>query len=340
LEKETKSLAGAPLEVQFMWALGILKSTTKIPKKRWKRAYWLRRQSKFEDEIVEKGKKVKKTFIYGFRRFFIKEEHKQREILSPHPDIQSVFDGIKSWLEKADSPHKNAFGFIKGRSHKKAVETLVGNRHYFGFDIANAFPSITLKMIEDTLQRLNVNESIIFPLAWFVTYYENQRILPQGSSCSPILLNLVYKPMCEEIQQICKKRRIKWAVYADDFTFGAKKISEKSKNELLEVPAKFGFKIKNKKIKDNRGQTIPRVLGLTIVEDKIHIKRGAKNKFRRIFYAAMMFNAYSSKQVQGTANAIKDIYGEEKNWPGWLLKPYLQYIKTKGGGKNGRSGSK
>lgn len=78
-----------------------------------------------------------------------------------------------------------------------------------------------------------------------------------------------------------------------------------------------------KKIR-NFVNTVPHILGLTIVRGEIHLNHARKNKFRRILYAAAKDN-YSHEHVMGVVAAITQIYGKESNWPGWLLKPWQKY---------------
>jgi len=327
-----KKLVVSSFDVQFTTNLEELAKTIGTSKKCLRRAYNLKRQESFEDEIVEKGKRVKRVFHYGFRRFTKKEAHKEREIFAPHPDVQLAFKAIKKWIEKISSSHGHAYGFVKKRNPKKAVKALLGNKHFFGLDIFSAFPSIVMKMVEMALKEAKVDKQFITLIAWFLTYWYSdhgdgaQRRLPQGSSCSPALLNRVYKPMCRRIDEVCKKHGIKkWIVYADDFSFASDVISDDAKRELLSVPTRYGFKVSQRKTRDNFGKTIPHILGLTIIRGEIHINHLRKNKFRRILFAAAKHSVYSHEHVLGIVADVKSIYGSEKNWPGWLLKPWQKY---------------
>lgn len=323
---EPQSLSIVSQRVQRRWSLGMLSRLIGVPKKHLRQALRILETPKMETEIIEKGEKVRRTFYYGFRKFIIQKRSKPREILAPHPKVQKVFQGIHEWLGQMFTPHENAYGFVEKKNFKEAVEKLLGQKHFFAFDIEDAFPSIEIEMVKNALRRLNVNEVVIDVLAWLVTYYyHGKRSLPQGSPSSPSLLNLVYKPMCEEIDRVCKKYGIIWCVYADDFNFAAQSISQEAKEELKAIPLKYGFKIKEEKIKDNLGRTIPHMLGLTIVKGKIHIRRKRKKECRRRFWEALKYGDYSPAEVKGVAEAIRCIYGEEENWPGWLLRPWREY---------------
>jgi hypothetical protein len=329
-----ESLADVSFEVRIGWTLGILSCLLKVPKKHLRQALEIIQNPELEAEILEKDKIVKRIFHFGFREFEITTKDKKRKILAPHPKVQEVFQGIKNWLESLNPSHTNAFGFVKGKNPKMATVALLGNKHFIGFDIADAFPSILAEMIATALERLHVSEVILDILAWVVTYkYNNERRLPQGSSCSPVILNLIYRPMCDEIEEICQRNGISWNVYADDFNFAGQNIPLEVKNELLAIPAKYGFSVKERKTRDNLGKTIPHILGLTIVDGKIHINAQTKNRIRRILYAARVHNAYSSEQVSGVVGYLRHIYGEENNWPGNLLNAYRrwQYQLAKSG---------
>lgn len=334
---ELKPLSEVSFDVQFRWALGLLASLLFMPKKHLRAAWRIIKNPQLQTEITEKSEKfkaVRRIFSYGFRKFSIERKGKKRDILAPHPGVQMIFKAIQNWLERISPSHQNAYGFVKKRSPKKAVEALLKNRryplflnkHFLRFDISDAFPSITLEMVEAALKRIGVNEGIIEILAQMVTY---QKKLPQGSSCSPAILNRVYVPMCEEIDAICRENGISWIVYADDFNFAGLDIAQEVKNQLLAVPLKYGFQIKPEKTKDNLGKTVPHILGLTIVDGRTHIKRRQKKKFRRIIFEARKYKDHSSERIKGIIGEIRQIYGEEKNWPGWLQKPRKEYQAEK-----------
>ena len=333
---ELQLMKDASLDAQFLWTMGTMAKKLKITKKKLREVKKIIDAKSFEDEVLIKGSLVKMTFTHGFYNFTKKMKRKRRKILAPHPKAQTVFKAIKDMLVELSPAHKNAFGFVKKRNVQMAAKSLLGNVHFLSLDIADAFPSITKKMVENALEKLELGEELIQPLTWLITYYYAQeRRLPQGASCSPVILNIVYGPMCREIDEVCKAYDISWFVYADDFNFAAQNITHDVKNKLLAIPANYGFSIKAAKTKDNLGKTIPHMLGLTIVDGKIHIKRHSKKKFRKIFYMAWKYGVYSPEQVSGIAAAIKQTYGPEKNWPGWLRKYWTKYQakRRKEGGK-------
>ncbi|KKP64682.1 MAG: hypothetical protein UR60_C0017G0020 [Candidatus Moranbacteria bacterium GW2011_GWF2_34_56] len=303
ISNEMCPLSVASIQVQLQWTLGGLSELISVPKKQLKKAFKIVSTPKLEATIMKRGGLVRKTFLYGFASYIIKNKNKERKILEPHPEVQKVYKKIKEWLEKVDPPHERTFGFVKDRNCKKATETLSAlfrGGHHVAFDIADAFPNITEEMIKEALLRLEIEVDMAEVLAWFVTYnYQGKRRLPQGSSSSPSILNLVYKPMCKEIDRFCQANGIEWSVYVDDFNFAAPSISSELKDALLSIPSQFGFSIKPKKNKDNLGKTIPHLLGLTVADGKLHFSRTQKKKFRGIFYLAVKYQEYPPEVVHG-----------------------------------------
>lgn len=320
-EHKIRSIKEASLDVQIIWTMGELAEFLEITKKNLRKAIKIMREPILEEQIFAEGVSIKRTFSFGFECYFSKKKNKKpRLIHAPHPDIQIVLSAMRKKITSLYSPSGNAFGFVKGKNIKKAVNRLLKGKHFIAFDIAEAFPSISFDDVEKALGCLEIPKELISPLAFIATYeFNGKRRLPQGSSCSPALLNLVYKPMCEEISRICKENGIKWFVYADDFCFAAEKIPSEVKERIFSIPAKYGFSIKPEKNRDNLEKTIPQMLGLTIVDGKIHLKRKTKKKFRSILYMAK-YEKYSPSQIAGVISVIRQIYGPKKNWPGWLIK--------------------
>ncbi len=308
------------------WLLGGLSALTGIPKKHWRKAIVVAETPKVVMETKKDGRTKKQIFRYGFCSYVIKEPHKDRKILEPHPNLQKVLRPLGQWVVSLSPAHSRTFGFILGRNSKMAAEELKPlleskNPHHFGIDIADAFPGIDDKMVFEALKKLGIESYLAEIISWLATYqYDGKRRLPQGASSSPPLLNLVYQPMCDAFEKICIREKIFWSIYVDDINFvSANLISEETEQELSAVPAKFGFRIKPKKTKDNLGKTIPHMLGLTVVDRRIHISRRKKKKIRQILYAIEKFGAYSPETALGLEGYLKHIYGEDKkNWPGWV----------------------
>lgn len=327
---EPQTMESIALDVQFIWTLGLLAKFLKVTKKQLRKAKEIMDAPEFEDMIIVKKQEVKRTFHFGYQSFHLLIKKKKRHILAPHPLLQNVFRAISEKIIELCPAHEKAYGFVRKRNFQMATQSLVGQKHFFSFDISEAFPSITDKMIEKVLLDLNVPGELVQPLARLVTHrYDGLFRLPQGASSSPAILNMVYKAMCEEIDVVCRAEGIRWCVYADDFTFASEAITPEMKDALLAIPKKFGFRIKKAKTKDNLGKTIPHMLGLTIVNNEVHLRRRTKEEFRRRLYLAWKYNEFNDRKMDGVFAVIKQTYGEVKNWPDSLRKYWVLYINKR-----------
>jgi hypothetical protein len=317
------------LDAKFKWTLGLLSGFLNVTKKDLRKAKRIIDTPKFKDRIVVNGKMEKRVFDFGYQSFHLLIKNKRRHILAPHPALQKVFRVINEKIIELYPAHKKAYGFVRKRNFQMATRSLVGNEHFFSFDISDAFPSITSEIAEKTLLDLKVPEELVKPLARLVTHqYQGYYRLPQGASSSPAILNMVYKPMCEEIEAVCQKFGIKWCVYVDDFTFAGEVITSEMREALIAIPRKYGFRIKKSKTKDNLGKTIPHMLGLTIVDDQIQLRRRTKREFRRRFYLAWKYDTFNEWEIAGIVAVIKQTYGKDiENWPNSLKNSWLLYTE-------------
>lgn len=329
-EYEAQSMESISLDVQFVWTLGLLAKFLKVTKKDLRKAKKIMDMPKFEDTVIVEKQQVKRVFNFGYQSFHLLIKKKRRHILAPHPALQKVFRAISEKIIELCPSHEKAYGFVRKRNFQMAGRSLIGSKHFFSFDISDAFPSITNEIVEKNLLELKVPEELVKPLARLVTHqYKDSYRLPQGASSSPAILNMVYKPMCQEIETVCREFEINWCVYADDFTFAGEIITPKMVEILIAIPKKYGFKIKKSKTKDNLGKTIPHMLGLTIVDDQIQLKRKTKKEFRRRLYLAWKYDAFNEWQIDGVVAVIKQTYGEIENWPGSLRKYWILCMEKK-----------
>ncbi len=121
-----KPLSDVSFGVKVKWTLGILAELLGITKKNLRNAFIIIQSPKIEAEILEKGKQVKRTFHYGFRRFILTRKGKEREILAPHPNVQVVFIAIKNWLEKNKPAASKCLRMCKKQRFKKGGTGFVG----------------------------------------------------------------------------------------------------------------------------------------------------------------------------------------------------------------------
>ena len=277
---------------------------------------------------------------YELKRFLTREDDYWRTWTIPkfdNPEIGNV--GEERIIASPREPLRNAlkkkilprlerlpvseicFGFRKGRSIITNIEPHLSARAVFSFDLKDAFPTVTKEIVKDTLMReMKLTEKLAIPLAKLVTYKGE---LPQGSSCSPHIFNLVCKPMDGTICRYLSKSNgyhFKVTRYADNFTVSTprKFIPKIVKENLLEIVARHGFN--GHKIRYAEGKAVPRITGLIIVNGKIRIKRDLIERFR-----AMIHNrTLTPSQVRGIVSYVRMVMGY---LPKRIANPYFAYLK-------------
>lgn len=277
---------------------------------------------------------------YELKRFLTREDDYWRTWTIPkfdNPEIGNVGEEriiasprepLRSALKKKILPHLErlpvseiCFGFRKGRSIVTNIESHLSARAVFSFDLRNAFPTVTKEMVKDTLIReMKLTENLAIPLAKLVTYKGE---LPQGSSCSPHIFNLVCKPMDGTICRYLSKSNgyyFKATRYADNFTVSTprKFIPEIVKENLLEIVARHGFN--GHKIRYTEGKAVPRITGLTIINGKIRIRRDLIERFRGMIHNRTL----TPSQVRGIISYTRMVMG---HLPKRIANPYFAYLK-------------
>ena len=135
--------------------------------------------------------------------------------------------------------------------------------------------------------------------------------LPQGAPTSPVISNIVFKAVDEEITEICKKRKVIYSRYADDLTF-----STNNKQYLIdlikpitEIVKKHGFKINSEKTRLYSGKRRMSVTGVILNSGRLTVGRDLKRNIRAGLYNVIVKNdkKINKKVLMGYISFIKDI---------------------------------
>lgn len=230
---------------------------------------------------IPKGIKVKIT--NNGRRIVIRR--KPRQICAPVESLKKLQREILDNELSKVKCHKCAYGFVKGKTIWDNAKVHVGSGAVLNIDLKDFFPTITKEQVEKALVANGFDKEKAAYIADVCTY---KGVLPQGAPTSPMLSNIVAKPMDKKIYTLCKKRGLKYTRYADDIT-----ISGDSVEGLLEVKPKifsiissFGWKVSGSKVKivsRNNPSKRMEVTGLT-VNVCVNPPRKDVRKFRNLLY--------------------------------------------------------
>ncbi len=272
--------------------------------------FWLaltiKMQMKFEELVLLLGKIRNGSRLY--KEISIpKKDGSERKISAPQRDLKKIQREINKRL-LADLPtNKNAFGFSRGNI-VKAIEPHLNSRVILCVDFQDAFPTVSRENLMDALTRGRVVsqcgpawlksswsvEPGIF--SWYVgnaiadlTTLEDK--LPQGAPTSPRLFDLTCSEIDERLSKLAKRVNGVYTRYADNVFFSLKakdRIDKSLSKAVLHViegrrgvmPEFIWHKFRIVKL----GAEAHRMLGLNVIDGRIHNTRSFKRRLRLLIH--------------------------------------------------------
>mgnify|MGYP003624367175 FL=1 len=261
-----------------------------------------------------------------YNTFYIakRKKSKKRQIDSPSKELKSIQRWVLSnYLNKIPISDR-ANGFVKRRGIKRNAKFHLDKPFILNIDIQNFFPSITQGQVFNSLNKHFEDQHLTLKLAKLCTF---NRRLPQGAPTSPILSNIVFKEIDDEITRFCNSRSVVYSRYADDMTFSCDTKSTLAKvyrftEETLRTNS---FNINKSKTKYLSGKGRMSITGINVNEGKMSVKRELKKNIRSSLYniIAKKDKSINVNSVLGYLSFIRDIEPEyyEK------LKKYIAELK-------------
>lgn len=188
--------------------------------------------------------------IYTIR----KSNGKKRIIFAPCEELKEAQKDLAIKLEERIKTSDFCFGFKKGSNSSDAVKVHESKTWVMTIDICNFFPSITSEKLTSFMTREEIE----------LATFEDR--LVQGSPCSPIISNIIFKELDEHIAHLLLRRQIFYTRYADDIAISS--YNRVDKKVLIRyfraILAKHGFKIKYEKIKFMSSKYSQKILGINV----------------------------------------------------------------------------
>jgi len=205
---------------------------------------------------------------------------------------RNLFDNIKK--------SKYAFGFVKGRSYKDFLLPHLnqgeGKMYYLRLDIEDFFGSISLELLEDTLNKIihicdEINKPELINIVKEIVTYEGK--IPQGAVTSPDISNIIFRNIDERINGYCAKNMISYTRYADDLLFSSKKPIYISKT-ISHILGSYGFKLNMSKLRKSEDEI---TLNGFVVGKNIRLSRSKLNEISAVLFLYDKIS-YENKDVQ------------------------------------------
>lgn len=198
-----------------------------------------------------------------------------RIINAPEGDLKLILTIIDDLIRIVHTPHSNSFGFVTGKSIVDNANLHQGKNYVYNIDLKNFFHSFDLNRVKMAFWNypfeLNgkEREPLAFMLASLATFtIDGNRVLPQGSPCSPALTNVLCYRLDRRLTGLAKKFGLTYSRYADDITFSSDHYSYNNnfKNELQRIIKEENLEINKKKVRLQTRNQRQEVTGLTVNE--------------------------------------------------------------------------
>jgi len=277
--------------------------------------YWLAKEIKIDFDVLLEVLRSIRLGKETYKKIYLqKANNSKRQIFIPEDNLKMVQKKInKHILSFLFKPAKNVFGF-SGGSIIDAITPHLKAKSLLCVDFKDAFPTITFDDIFDYLTtgrgvwRSGWPTKIVgIDKGWFSWY--GARIitelttfkgkLPQGAPTSPRLFDLLCEPIDRALLKIADKVKGRYTRYADNIFFsidedefprplrqailktieGRRKYSSligHQKHVRYKGPCFDWHKLRIKKI----GKNPQKLLGLNIIENKVHNTRSFKKRLR------------------------------------------------------------
>lgn len=261
---------------------------------------------------------------YNYTKFSIpKKDGTLREIYSPKGEVSVLQNKLKLLLEESFNPHHKAFGFIKNKNFISNASNHVRKKFVLNLDLENFFESISFGRVRQMfIAYFKLDPKVATTLANVCCHYNG--FLPQGASTSPIISNIITKPLDKELTELAKKCTLTYYTrYVDDITFSTNndnipnqlaKLNIDNSAELapslIKIINKNGFKINEKKVRIQSSKGHQEVTGIT-VNKKVNINRRYIKNLRATIYSFL--SNMSSPDIP--LDIFKEEYKKKKGKP-------------------------
>jgi RNA-directed DNA polymerase len=178
-----------------------------------------------------------------------------RFICVPHPLLLKTQRWINREILVKVPTHEASFAYTQGSGILPAAQMHVGCKWLIKLDVTNFFESILESDVYHVFNEIGYQPLVAFELARLCTRirasrnpirtkkrdpnlpgfpYHDVRIghLPQGAATSPLLANLVARPLDDALLALAQKEGLVYTRYADDLTFSS--LSQFSRPKALE----------------------------------------------------------------------------------------------------------
>ncbi len=245
----------------------------------------------------------KRTENYYKKKYISKKNGEKREIYMPSYTLKIVQKWILHNILNKVKPSNQAMAFRKGKEYNCKANALfhIETRYGVALDLKDFFTSIKSNRIYTVFSNIGYESVAATILTNLCTL---NGFLPQGSSCSPALSNLVCLSLDARLSGLCEKRRIRYSRYADDMYFSCdnQDVLKKTVPIIKKIITDEGFFVNERKVHYHTPSNRKCINGITVArktadsEPVIKANKKLKRIIRTELHYAVLSGDYSKKE--------------------------------------------
>lgn len=225
-----------------------------------------------------------------------KEGTPRYRIINPSlNELKLIQDRINKFLSQNILPTVYAHGATKGRDNVKNAKFHLGKKHVFQTDLQDFFPFVTNKATYEMFIRCGFSPDISSILTKLTTYKGH---LPQGSSTSATIANLVFSETGDKLALYSKENDLHFSTFVDDVTISASFDFKDKIPEILKIIVDGGFKISHQKTTYKTNH--PNITGVKVGNNTLDVTDKFKIKLQKT-------EGKSEAQIKGELNYLKRV---------------------------------
>ena len=258
----------------------------------------------------------------SYRQFKIhKKSGGFRIIRAPKKELKQILTCLNFILSSVYTPPKEVMGFVCGKSVRDNALCHLNKNYVLNLDLQDFFPSISARMVEQSLTRINVEPFVARLIAEVCTIPEDKKAsnrcyLPQGAPTSPVLSNIFCKMLDQRLVGLAKRFHVDYTRYADDMTFSSNhnvyQLDGEFMQELRRIIEENNLSLNPTKTRLLKRGTRQEVTGLTVGE-KVNVSRTYVKNLRALIHSIALSPTIDNHKLNvayGKLNYLRMIKGK------------------------------
>lgn len=212
------------------------------------------------------------------------------------------------------SPHPAAYGFVHGRGILENASAHLGQAHVLKLDLVNYFGSIPETRIVNLFASLGFGADVAGDLSRLSC---SHGALPQGAASSPALSNLVAVGLDEKLENLARKKELRFTRYADDLTFSGSNIQPPLIKSIEAIVQDEGFQLNAKKSRLIRARGRRIVTGISVATDRPRVPRELKRRLRQEVHYVLAYGYLSfadKSKIDNPRTYLSTLLGQLTFW--------------------------